>query len=877
MFSGFRKNNEKNTWFLKPYSLSLFNKKIFKKASKRLKFRHDKNMQMPVNSLHSNAISIIKGDSKISASVTSNTIEGLVVIDESGIIHTFNSAAEFLFGYEANEILGKHVSLLIPEPHKSKCDNYIQQYLFNGHSDSIGVLRELTALRKDGSLIPLELATHPVNLSAQRFIIGTIRNISERKEADARRDLMHNLTSLFAKSDDLEKICPEVLQTICEFMKWDIIFCWILDRDKQVLRCYKSWHSLENFERMKEFIERSYAMTFEKGKGLPGRVWESGEPLWIQNVTQDDNFPRSPFALKAGLCSGLGFPIINSNEPVGLIEVFSKNTIQPGDDITQLLSTLGNQIGHFLKRNELKQRLLKDQQNFFNMLDNLPVCFHLQAPDYSVPFANKIFRERFGNPEEGKNCFQLMHNRSSPCKICKTFDVFETNKTTDSIWTALDGRTYLTVKTPFQDIDGSKLVMEMAVDITEQKEAEKTNELFHQRLHKMVEGCSTAYNDESFFNLMVMNLASALQVNSAFIGEFVETNVVQTHSIWVENGFIENTSYPLQGTPCEQTLKQGYYCCPKNVQEKFPKDPILGDLKASSYMGVAFFDASEKPLGLLSVLHSGPIEDQEMAQMILEIFAKYAGSALERKKITDKLQKSYKNLETTNEELRDFVHIASHDLQEPLRKIISFGDLIKSNHPTIDDQNIFYLDRMEHSSRRLQSLVNDLVDFSTLDSALARKIELLDLSEVVSEVLMDFDVLIEQSNAQLKTINLPVLEGNRFQMSHLFQNLIGNALKYRQEGNRPSITIKSEEVDLKSGFHTISITDNGIGFDEKYLDRIFKPFQRLHRADEFEGTGMGLAICKKIIEQHNGTITAKSQLQKGTTFRLQFPFKQERV
>jgi light-regulated signal transduction histidine kinase (bacteriophytochrome) len=275
-------------------------------------------------------------------------------------------------------------------------------------------------------------------------------------------------------------------------------------------------------------------------------------------------------------------------------------------------------------------------------------------------------------------------------------------------------------------------------------------------------------------------------------------------------------------------------------------------------------------------MHSESIEDPEMAQMVLEIFAKYAGSALERKKITDKLQRSYKNLEESNEELRDFVHIASHDLQEPLRKIISFGDLIKSRSKTIDEKDIYYLSRMENSSQRLQSLIEDLVNYSTLDSAQAREMEQLDLSDAVQQVLVDLEISIEQLNAKVNIIGLPVIEANRFQMFHLFQNLISNALKYHREEEPPSLTINGKTVASQNGYCRITVADNGIGFEEKYLDRIFKPFQRLHASTQFEGTGIGLAICKKIVDKHNGTITAKSKLQNGTTFIIELPVTQEK-
>ena len=140
---------------------------------------------------------------------------------------------------------------------------------------------------------------------------------------------------------------------------------------------------------------------------------------------------------------------------------------------------------------------------------------------------------------------------------------------------------------------------------------------------------------------------------------------------------------------------------------------------------------------------------------------------------------------------------------------------------------------------------------------------------------MDLEVSIEQSNAKVNIVDLPVIEAHRFQMFHLFQNLISNALKYHREEEPPVLTISGKTVASQDGYCRVNVTDNGIGFEEKYLDRIFKPFQRLLASNQFEGTGMGLAICKKIIDKHNGTITAEANPPSGTTFILELPVKQE--
>jgi len=416
---------------------------------------------------------------------------------------------------------------------------------------------------------------------------------------------------------------------------------------------------------------------------------------------------------------------------------------------------------------------------------------------------------------------------------------------------------------------------EVAGDITLGNEAEKKNQLFHQKLRSIVEGCAIAYNDSLFFHSLVKNLATTLQVRCVFVSEFTGVEKAKTLAFWANNDFKENIEYSLKDTPCENIANKTVQYYPKNLQILFPRDALLSEWGVNSYMSLPFFDAVGKPLGHMGIMCAEPLKDPEIAQTILKIFSQYAGSTLERKRIADTLQTSYHRLEASNEELRDFVHIASHDLQEPLRKIISFGDLLKWSSNTLDDEGTYFLERMKSSTRRLQSLLNDLVKFSTLDSSINALMDKVNLTDTAQQVLADLDILISRSNATIEIGQLPVIEGNSFHLLRLFQNLIGNAIKYGRDDTAPFIKI-FETASQKGKYCEINFQDNGIGFDEKYLDRIFKPFQRLHRHDQFKGTGMGLAICKKIVERHNGTISAKSKPKEGTTFTVKLPRKQIR-
>jgi len=238
-------------------------------------------------------------------------------------------------------------------------------------------------------------------------------------------------------------------------------------------------------------------------------------------------------------------------------------------------------------------------------------------------------------------------------------------------------------------------------------------------------------------------------------------------------------------------------------------------------------------------------------------------------------------LQRNNQELQDFAYVASHDLQEPLRKIQAFGDRLQTKcKEALSEQGHDYLERMQNAARRMQTLINDLLTFSRVTTK-ATPFVPVDLTKVTHEVLADLEVRLEQTEGRVEVGDLPTIDADPTQMRQLFQNLIGNALKFRREGEAPIVRVCGQHRLSQAGCLTgnasatelchITVTDNGIGFDEKYLDRIFNVFQRLHGRNVYEGTGIGLAVCRKIVERHGGSITAHSTPGQGATFIVTLP------
>ena len=243
--------------------------------------------------------------------------------------------------------------------------------------------------------------------------------------------------------------------------------------------------------------------------------------------------------------------------------------------------------------------------------------------------------------------------------------------------------------------------------------------------------------------------------------------------------------------------------------------------------------------------------------------------AQEREQAQVELKAYAQELERSNQELENFAYIASHDLREPLRKIQIFGDRLQKKYShLLDNRGLDYLARMQSSSARMQAFIEDLLAYSRL-SRNVNTFQTIDLTETMQDIREDIKYQIQESGAKISYNELPILEANPTQMGQLFQNLLSNAIKFQPPNATPIITITSQ--CRTDHFVEIRVSDNGIGFDPEHAERIFGMFQRLHGRSAYEGTGIGLAICRKIVEQHQGTITAVSQPNRGTTFIITLP------
>jgi PAS domain S-box-containing protein len=279
----------------------------------------------------------------------------------------------------------------------------------------------------------------------------------------------------------------------------------------------------------------------------------------------------------------------------------------------------------------------------------------------------------------------------------------------------------------------------------------------------------------------------------------------------------------------------------------------LADGNFNGYVGVGFD------------VHEQKVTEEKLEALVNERTKELAEANIRLQKINRELQRSNQNLE-------EFAHAASHDLKEPVRKIHFFTNQLKEQlNNQLQEGQARALNRIENASQRMGNLIDDLLLYSHV-SHRPHETESIDLNLKVHNALEDLELDIAEKKAVINIKKLPVVKGYRRQLQQLFQNLISNALKYSKRDVPPHIVISASKVrENEKAYHLIAVKDNGIGFDPEYADKIFQMFTRLHGKGEYSGTGVGLSIAKKVVENHNGFIKAKSQVGQGSTFEIYLP------
>ncbi|MGA2171810.1 MAG: PAS domain S-box protein [Sedimentisphaerales bacterium] len=505
-------------------------------------------------------------------------------------------------------------------------------------------------------------------------------------------------------------------------------------------------------------------------------------------------------------------------------------------DLDETVTELQHQVQ---QRIAAEETVKVEHKRFEGVLEMMPAYAVLLTPDYHVAYANRTFREWFGD-DNGRKCYEFLFNRKEPCEICETYTVLKTNKPQHWEWTGPNGRNYDIYDYPFTDTDGSPLIMEIGVDVTAHKQAQ------------------TALRSASLYSRGLLEASLDPLVTISPEGKITDVNKATELVTGLSRERLIGSDF------------SNYFTEPDKARDSYKK--VLSEGLVMDYpLTIRHTDGRTT-----DVLYNATVYKNEAGQ-IQGVFAaarditekKAAEAELEeyRLHLEDLVKQRTEELARSNKDLEQFAYVASHDLQEPLRAVSGFVGLLKMQlEGTLDDKKTECMNFVIDGVSRMRLLINGLLEYSRVGTR-GGESEMTDSKTALEQALLDLHAAIKESGAKITFDSLPTVRIDPVQLVQLFTNLIGNAIKFRSDVP-PEINISASR---QANAWQFAVTDNGIGIDLQYADRIFLIFQRLHTRKQYPGTGIGLAICKKIVERHGGKIWVESEPGRGSTFYFTVP------
>jgi len=492
-----------------------------------------------------------------------------------------------------------------------------------------------------------------------------------------------------------------------------------------------------------------------------------------------------------------------------------------------------------------EQLIKAERKRLEDVLEMMPAYALLLTPDYRVAYANRTFRDWFGD-DDGQKCYEFLFHREEPCETCETYTVLKTGKSHFWEWTGPNGRNYDIYDYPFTDTDGSPLIMEIGVDVTAHKQTQK------------------ALQSASLYSRSLLEASLDPLVTISAEGKITDVNEATTKVTGIARDQLVGTDFSSYFTEPEKA-REGYQ---QVFAQGFVTDYPLtirhqdGRLTDVLYNASVYKDNHGNVLGVFAAARD--ITERNRAEAEL---------ARHREHLEELVLQRTEDLARSNRDLEQFAYVASHDLQEPLRAVSGFVGLLRQRYQgKLDEKADSYIGSAVDGVTRMQTLIGDLLSYSRVGTK-GKAMEPTDTRRSVQDALTNLHASIGESGAVIQVDPLPTVQADAIQLTQLFQNLIANAIKFRSD-RPPEIHVGARREQDAWRFW---VRDNGIGIEPQYAERIFMIFQRLHTRKTYPGTGIGLAICKRIVERHGGRIWVESQPGQGSTFYFTLPDKGEHL
>jgi len=717
--------------------------------------------------------------------------DAILTMSDDGRILTASRAAERIFGYSRDEMTGLPLNQLIPSYR---------------HGTTRGALA-VTARRKNGEEIRVELTIGEYEKNKKRFYTGVIRDVSLRRDTDRRLAAQFAVTRALAESSSLSEATPKLLQYICEAVGWEVGELWYVNSDSNTLHIEGSWH-VPSYE-IDEFEKASRKTILFPGIDLVGRVLSSGQPAWIDNVVDDNNFPRAPIAARVGLHGAFAFPIRARETIACVMALYKREIVKLDDELLQMFDALGKQIGDFIKRTKAEEE--RDQL---------------------------LIYERVARSEAENNADRLAFLGEASTVLASSLDYqtnlfavakMAVNRLAD--WCAVDvvseDQEFHRVALVHRDPSRTEWAKEFQRKFTANASAP------HGVAHVMRSGKPKIYTDipdsmlvalaqdsEHFKILQELGLASAMVVPLIARGRTLGAITFAS-----ENPARRYTNDDL------------------NFAEELARRAALGIDNARLY--------------------------SDAQRALREVQAKTEEIQRLNSELEERVKERTAQLEMTVKELEAFTYSISDDMRGPLRAIDGFSRVLMEEYPDrMDSEGKRLLNIIRSNSAQMAQLIDGLLTFSHTGRQPLDQSDL-DVQELARSAFDEIRSGEGKRDVLLQLKELAPAFGDRNMIRQVFLGLLSNAFKFTRPNPNPQIEIGQREAAGNQNVYYVR--DNGVGFDMQYADKLFGVFQRLHLADEFEGTGVGLALVQRMVFRHGGRVWAEGKVNEGATFYFSLP------
>ncbi|MBI4383723.1 MAG: PAS domain S-box protein [Nitrospinae bacterium] len=628
--------------------------------------------------------------------IVGNLADGIVTADERAIIASVNPAAERIFGYGKGELAGKNIGALMPEPQGNERHELIGDRLVARQTKIAGPGREAVGKRKDGALFPLDITvTDFLSEENKRFFVAILRDITERKRMQERLKrenayvrLLQEITDIANQDMDLEDCFVLCLKRVSDITGWPAgHVCFLANKDKLISSRFWSFKEPERFQALKEITDKT---VLSRGEGLPGRVLESGQPVWIGDIHEsgqpvwigdihdDKKFPRAKTFKELGIRSAFAFPALSKDNVVAVLEFFSDRVEEPDGEFLEVMSKIGIQLGRVMERKWASEQIRK----LSDAIEQCHASVIITGVDGSIEYVNPAFSRMTGYSREevlGKNP-RILQSGLTPREVYA------------ELWnTVLSGREWkgefvnrkkngeifyeIAAVSPLKNHKGEIVSLAgFKLDITREKQLEKalieSERGFRDlasRLQALVQGTSSAVGKD-FLRSLVRCLAEVFKVQYAFVSEVAgeDRKRCRTLAVWNGERIAGNFEYELADTPCGKVAQGETVFYPDEVQDLFPRDRTLFEMGAKCYLGHPLFDAAGGFLGIIALMDTKPAEASPFDEHVLRLFAARAEAEIQRLRSESLFRESEERFRLFAENFREVIWMMSPDGQKTL-------------------------------------------------------------------------------------------------------------------------------------------------------------------------------------------------------------------